>query len=93
MRSYAAAERALVAWIEEELPATDRASLTAGYLGCRACAPTRPHPRGPRTGAGYRMAFAVHRFCDRLMDTLDSRPGLARGLARGGAGAGAHPLS
>lgn len=77
---YMEVEQALVAWIEEKLSADDRERLAAGYLGCLSHAPTRPHPRGPRTGAGYRLSFAFHSSWDRLMDGIDSRPGVAHGI-------------
>jgi hypothetical protein len=77
LTSYTTGERALLAWIEEKLPAADRERLSAGYLGCLAYGPTRPHPRGPRTGAGFRLAFAFHGFWDRVLDGMESRPRIA----------------
>ena len=79
--AYLAAERALAAWLETELPAGDRERLAAGYRHCLGRGPTRPHPRGPRTGPGYRLMFGFHAFWDRLLDTVDSRPGVGRGYA------------
>lgn len=70
----AAAERALVAWTEEKLSAADRDHLAAHYLACLAHGPTRPHPRGPRTGPGFRMTFAFHSAWDRVLDGMDGRP-------------------
>jgi hypothetical protein len=80
---YLAAERALAAWIEGELPAGDRERLAAAYLRSLARAPTRPHPRGPRTGPGYRVLFAFHRSWDQFQDTTDSRPGVGRDFLAG----------
>jgi hypothetical protein len=77
LTDYMAGEQALLAWIEVELPAADRERLAAGYLRCLARGPTRPHPRGPRTGSGFRMAFVFHSFWDRVMDGADGRPRLA----------------
>ena len=77
LTDYTAGERALLAWIEGELPAADRERLAAGYRRCLTHGPTRPHPRGPRTGSGFRMAFAFHSFWDRVMDGADGRPRLA----------------
>jgi hypothetical protein len=79
---YMAGELALLAWIEMELPAADRERLAAGYLRCLAHGPSRPHPRGPRTGSGFRMAFAFHSLWDRVMDGVDGRPRLALLSAR-----------
>lgn len=86
LTDYTAGERALLAWIEEELPIADRERLAAGYLGCLAHGPTRPHPRGPRTGPGFRMAYAFHTFWDRVLDGAEGRPQLAP-LSRGFPGA------
>jgi hypothetical protein len=77
LTDYRAGERALLAWIEVELPAADRERLAAGYLRGLAHSPTRPHPRGPRTGSGFLMAFAFYGFWDRVMDGVDGRPRLA----------------
>ena len=74
LTSYTAGERALLAWVEEKLPVADRERLAAGYLGCLAHGPTRPHPRGPRTGSGFHMAFVFHRFWDRVLDGTEGRP-------------------
>jgi hypothetical protein len=82
LTDYMAGERALLAWIGAELPAADRERLTTGYLHCLAHGPSRPHPRGPRTGSGFRMAFAFHSFWDRVMDGMDGRPRLALLITR-----------
>jgi hypothetical protein len=86
LTDYMAGERALLAWIEVELPAVGRERLAADYLRCLAQGPTRPHPRGPRTGSGFRMAFAFHGFWDRVMDGADGRPRLAPLIASPSAG-------
>src|SRR5579875_1402363 len=49
--------------------AAERERLAAGYRRCLGRGPTRPHPRGPRTGPGYRLMFGFHAFWDRLLDT------------------------
>jgi hypothetical protein len=77
---YLPADQALAAWLDQHLPAADRHRLAEGYLRCLAHAPTRPHPRAPQGATGYRVAFAVHRRWDRLLDTLDARPGVGRGF-------------
>ena len=43
-------------------------------------APTRPHPRCPRTGPLRHVAFWLHGRWDRLLDTMDSRPGVGIGF-------------
>lgn len=77
LTSYTAGERALLAWVEEKLPVADHERLAAGYLGCLAHGPTRPHPRGPRTGSGFHLAFVFHRFWDRVLDGTEGRPRIA----------------
>ena len=78
--TYRTAERALAAWIDEQMPADHRRGLVGRYLRCLARAPTRPHPRGPHTGLGHVVAFGFHSFWDRFLDTTDSRPGVGRGF-------------
>jgi hypothetical protein len=78
--SYLPADRALAAWMDSQLPAGNRRRLAEGYLRCLAHAPTRPHPRSPQGATGYRMAFTFHRRWDRLLDTVDGRPGVGRGF-------------
>jgi len=77
LTGYTAGEGELLTWIEAKLPTADRERLAAGYLACLAHGPTRPHPRGPRTGPGFRVAFALHGFWDRVLDGADGRPRLA----------------
>jgi hypothetical protein len=74
--AYRPAEQALVAWMHRQLPARDRDLLAVRYRAALAHAPTRPHPRGPRAGVLYRVAFGLHGFWDRLLDAVDSRPGM-----------------
>jgi hypothetical protein len=73
-----AAERALLAWLEHHAPPAERARLARAYRVLLAAAPTRPHPRGPRSGWPGRLAFRFHAFWDRVLDTMDSRPGAGR---------------
>jgi hypothetical protein len=77
---YASAEGALVALLDEQLPACDRDQVAARYRKALAHAPTRPHPRRPHTGAVYQVRFRLHGFWDRLLDTTDARPGTGRGF-------------
>lgn len=79
---YLAAERALAAWIDQQLPEPYRDRLIAGYLACLHRAPTRPHPRAPRGGPAYRVVFRCHAFWDRVLDTTDCRPGVGDGFSR-----------
>lgn len=71
---YRAAERALVAWMEERLTAGEREQLALGYRAALVRAPTRPHPRGPHTGWPGWLAFRLHAFWDGVLDAIDSRP-------------------
>jgi hypothetical protein len=74
------AERVLVAWLEDQLPAEGRARLARKYQRALTNAPTRPHPRCPRTGPLRHVAFWLHGRWDRLLDTMDSRPGVGAGF-------------
>ena len=95
--SYRSAERALVSWIEDQLPAEDCDRLALHYGRALTRAPTRPHPRCPYTGPLRYVAFSLFGHWDRVLDTMDSRPGVGRGFpaptSREGAtpGAGRHP--
>jgi hypothetical protein len=77
---YLPADRALAAWVDGHLPADDCRRLAEAYLSCIARAPSRPHPRSPQGAGGYRIAFTFHRRWDRLLDTVDGRPGVGRGF-------------
>ena len=74
---YQDAESALVGWLCERLPVAEQERLAGRYRRALAHAPTRPHPRDPRAGMAYRIAFAVHGVWDPLLDGTDSRPGPA----------------
>ena len=76
--SYRSAERALVSWIEDQLPAERRDRLALHYGRALTRAPTRPHPRCPRTGPLRCVAFWLYGRWDRLLDVMDSRPGVGR---------------
>ena len=75
---YRSAERALVAWLEDQLAAEHREHLARKYRRALAHAPTRPHPRSPRSGPLGCVAFWLHGRWDRFLDTVDSRPGVGR---------------
>jgi hypothetical protein len=72
---YRTAEQAMCAGLTRAMNEAERDRLARRYRALLAVAPTRPHPRAPRTGLGSKVAFRVHGFIDRLLDTLDSRPG------------------
>jgi hypothetical protein len=74
--SYVLAERALVTWLEDQLAAEGREELARKYRRVLTRAPTRPHPHCPRSGPLCRAAFWLHSRWDRLLDTMDSRPGV-----------------
>ena len=82
LRSYRSAERALVTWLEDQVPAEGRDRLALGYGRALTRAPTRPHPRCPRTGPLCRVAFWLYGRWDRLLDTMDARPGVGRGFPK-----------
>jgi hypothetical protein len=86
--SYWSAERVLVTWLEDQLAAEGRERLAGRYRRTLTQAPTRPHPRCHRTGPLRHVAFWLHGRWDRLLDTMDSRPGVGDGfpvpLANGG---------
>jgi hypothetical protein len=95
--SYRSAEQALITWLEDQLPAEGRDKLALGYGRALSHAPTRPHPRCPRTGPLRCVAFWLFGRWDRVLDTMDSRPGVGRGFpalaSRQGStpGTGGHP--
>ena len=78
--SYRSAERALVTWLEDQLAAEGREKLARKYRRALTRTPTRPHPRCPRTGPLRHVAFWLHGRWDRLLDTMDSRPGVGIGF-------------
>jgi len=78
--SYRSAEQVLVTWLEDQLPAEGRERLAEKYRRSLTPAPTRPHPRCPRTGPLRHVAFWLHGRWDRLLDTMDSRPGVGAGF-------------
>jgi hypothetical protein len=75
--SYRSAERALVTWLEDQLAAEGREKLAAKYRRALTRAPTRPHPRCPRSGPLCHAGFWLHGRWDRVLDTMDSRPGVS----------------
>jgi hypothetical protein len=77
---YRSAERALVGWLEESLAAEGKDKLAGRYRRALGRAPTRPHPRSPREGPLRPVAFWLHGRWDRLLDTVDSRPGAGDGF-------------
>ncbi len=74
--SYRSAERALVSWLEDQLAAEGRDKLARKYRRALTHASTRPHPRCPRTGPLCHAGFWLHGRWDRVLDTMDSRPGV-----------------
>jgi len=78
--SYRSAERALVTWLEDQLAAEGREKLARKYRRALTHAPTRPHPRCPRSGPLCHTGFWLHGGWDRVLDTMDSRPGVGFGF-------------
>ena len=78
LEEYRLAERALVAWLEDQLAPEGREELARKYRHALTRAPTRPHPRCLRTGLPGRVAFWWHGRWDRFLDEVDSRPGVGR---------------
>jgi hypothetical protein len=91
--SYRSAERVLVSWLEDQLAAEGRERLAGRYRRALTHAPTRPHPRCPRTGPLRHVAFWLHGRWDRLLDTMDSRPGVGDGFPVPSPGGGAVPAA
>lgn len=84
--SYWPAERALVTWIEDRLAVEGRERLAREYRRALTRAPTRPHPRCPRSGPLCHFAFWLHSRWDRLLDTVDSRSGVGHDFLSASAG-------
>jgi hypothetical protein len=82
LRGYRSAEQALVTWIEDQLPAERRDRLALQYGRALTRGPTRPHPRCPWTGPVRCVAFWLYGRWDRLLDTMDARPGVGRGFPK-----------
>ena len=73
--SYRTAERAMCAGLMRAMTEPERERLARRYRALLAVAPTRPHPRAPRTGPASKLSFRLHGCIDRFLDTVDSRPG------------------
>ncbi len=78
---YWPAEQALVGQVEEQLDVAGRDRLADAYWRALGQAPTRPHPRCPRSGPLRHVAFWWHGHWDRLLDGVDSRAGVGRDFA------------
>jgi hypothetical protein len=72
---YWPAERALVASVEDRSAVDAMAVLARHYQRALTRGPTRPHPRCPRSGTRGLVALWLHSRWDRVLDTMDSRPG------------------
>jgi hypothetical protein len=91
--SYWSAERVLVTWLEDQLGTEGREKLARKYRRSLTHAPTRPHPRCPRTGPLRHVAFWLHGRWDRLLDTMDSRPGVGDGFPSPAPDGGPAPIA
>ncbi len=80
LESYWPAERELVGWLEGQLTADGCGQLARAYVRALTCAPTRPHPRCPRSRLLHAAAFWLYGRWDRLLDTVDSRSGVGQGF-------------
>jgi hypothetical protein len=76
LASYRSAEQTLVTWVEDRLATEGREKLAREYRHALSRAPTRPHPRCPRSGPLCHVAFWLRSCWDRLLDTVDARPGV-----------------
>lgn len=81
LAGYWPAEQALVGWVEEQLDVAGRDRLAGAYWRALRQAPTRPHPRCPRSGPLRHVGFWWHGRWDRLLDGVDSRAGVGRDFA------------
>jgi hypothetical protein len=91
--SYRSAERVLVTWLEDQLGTEGRERLARKYRRSLTHAPTRPHPRCLRTGPLRHVTFWLHGRWDRLLDTMDSRPGVGGGFPVPSANGGPAPAA
>ena len=78
LASYRSAEQALVTAVEDQLAIDGREKLAREYGHALRRAPTRPHPWCPRSGPLCHLAFWLRSRGDRLLDTVDARPGAGR---------------
>ena len=67
--------------MEEQLDVAGRDRLADAYWRALGQAPTRPHPRCPRSGPLRHVAFWWHGHWDRLLDGVNSRAGVGRDFA------------
>jgi hypothetical protein len=77
---YWPAELALVAAVEDRSAVEDSEKLARHYQRALTRGPTRPHPRCPRSGTRGLVALWLHGRWDRVLDTMDSRPGVGNGF-------------
>lgn len=75
LECYWQAEQALVSWLEQRLAGDRREELAGRYRRALTRAPTRPHPRCPRSWPLRPVVFWLHGRWDRVLDTVDARPG------------------
>ncbi len=75
---YWAAEGALVSWVAEQAAPDVAERLARAYRHALRRAPTRPHPRCPRSGPLAPGAWWLAGRWDRLLDTVDSRCGVGQ---------------
>lgn len=76
LAGYRTAERALLAALRDRMPGPEHDRLARHCRALLPAAPTRPHPHCPRGRMLGPLAFRFLGGWDRLLDTLDSRPGV-----------------
>ncbi len=92
LTGYRTAERALLAALRDRMPGPEHDRLARRSRSLLPAAPTRPHPRCPRSRLLGPLAFRFLGGWDRLLDTLDSRPGADHHSTVGHHSSAGHPL-
>lgn len=72
---YRSDEAELLARLLHQAAGDELTRLARSYRVALAASPSRPHPCSPHSGLLGWLAFRLHGGWDKVLDTLDSRPG------------------